>query len=128
MKGSGCRNSTAHSETAFKARQGRGCVTNAESEYDRFIYLLGLMKSGPASDVIDLEDKALLNDIIEVWCNMIEPDQFAAVMSALRDCEDDRRRESIMDDMISFAYQRTPSSKESESEWRRKVERRLPNK
>jgi tetratricopeptide (TPR) repeat protein len=100
----------------------------SESEYDRFIYMLGLMNSGPASDVIDLEDKALLNDIIEVWCNMIDPDQFAAVMSALRDCKDDQRRESIMDDMISFAYQRTPSSRESESEWRRKVERRLPNK
>jgi hypothetical protein len=100
----------------------------SESEYDKLIYSLGLMNSGPASDVIDLEDKALLDDIIEVWCNMIEPDQFAAVMSALRDCKDDQRRESIMDDMISFAYQRTPSSRESESEWRRKVERRLPNK
>jgi tetratricopeptide (TPR) repeat protein len=100
----------------------------SESEYDKLIYSLGLMNSGPASEVIDLEDRALLNDIIEVWCNMIEPDQFAAVMSALRDCKDDRRRESIIDDMISFAYQRTPSSKESESEWRRKVERRLPNK
>jgi hypothetical protein len=63
------------------------------------MYMLGLIKGGPATDVIAIEDRALLNDIIEVWCNMIEPDQFAAVMSALRDCEDDRRRESIMDDM-----------------------------
>ncbi|MFP5260468.1 MAG: hypothetical protein ACLGJB_01015 [Blastocatellia bacterium] len=100
----------------------------SESEYDKLMYMLGLIKGGPATDVIDLEDRALLNDIIEVWCNMIEPDQFAAVMSALRDCEEDQRRESIMDDMISFAYQRTPGSKESESEWRRKVERRLPEK
>jgi hypothetical protein len=32
MKGSGFRNSTAHSETAFNAWQGRGCITNAQKE------------------------------------------------------------------------------------------------
>jgi hypothetical protein len=99
-----------------------------ESDYDRFIYLLGLINIGPASDILDLEDKALLQRMIEVWCDAIDPEELAGVMSALRDCKDDQRREEIMDDIVSFAYRHTSDSKESESEWRRKVERRLPEK
>jgi hypothetical protein len=99
-----------------------------ESDYDRFIYLLGLMNIGPASEILDLEDKAILHNLIREWCYTVDPEELAGVISALRDCKDDQRREEIMDDMISFAYQQTPDSRESESEWRRKVERRLPEK
>jgi hypothetical protein len=99
-----------------------------ESEYKRMIYMLGLVKGGPASKVIDLEDKARLKHIIMLWCNLIEPEQFAAVMSALRDCKDDWRREAIMDDMITLAYQQTYANTESEREWREKFECRLPEK
>jgi hypothetical protein len=98
-----------------------------ESEYKKMIYLLGLVESGPANQIIDLEDAALLNSIIMRWCNLIEPEQFAAVMSALRDCKEDWRRKAIMDDMIAIAYQQT-SSINSEREWREKVECRLPEK
>jgi tetratricopeptide (TPR) repeat protein len=97
-----------------------------ESEYKKMIYLLGLVESGPANQIIDLEDAALLNTIIMRWCNLIEPEQFAAVMSALRDCKEDWRRKAIMDDMIAIAYQQTSSNIDSEREWREKVECRLP--
>jgi tetratricopeptide (TPR) repeat protein len=99
-----------------------------ESEYKKMIYLLGLVESGPANQIIDLEDAALLNNIIMRWCNLIEPEQFAAVMSALRDCKEDWRRKTIMDDMIAIAYQQTSSNINSEREWREKVECRLPEK
>jgi hypothetical protein len=99
-----------------------------ESEYKKMIYLLGLVESGPANQIIDLEDAALLNSIIMRWCNLIEPEQFAAVMSALRDCKEDWRRKAIMDEMIAIAYQQTSSNINSEREWREKVECRLPEK
>ena len=99
-----------------------------ESEYKRMMYLLGLVESGPAEQIIDLEDDALLDSIIMNWCNLIEPEQFVAVVSALRDCKDDLRRKAIMDNMITIAYQQTASNTDSESEWRKKVECRLPAK
>jgi hypothetical protein len=92
------------------------------------MYLLGLVESGPAEQIIDLEDDALLDSIIMNWCNLIEPEQFVAVMSALRDCKDDLRRRAIMDNIISIAFQQTASHTDSETEWRRKVECRLPEK
>jgi hypothetical protein len=67
-----------------------------ESQYKRAIYLLGLVESGPANQILDLEDAALLSKIIMKWCNLIEPEQFTAVLSALRDCKDDLRRNEII--------------------------------
>ena len=99
-----------------------------ESEYKRMMYLLGLVESGPAEQIIDLEDDALLDSIIMNWCNLIEPEQFVAVMSALRDCKDDLRRRAIMENIISIAFHQTASHTDSETEWRRKVECRLPEK
>jgi hypothetical protein len=87
-----------------------------------------LVESGPPEHVIDLEDAALLNSIIMVWCNLIDAEQFAAVISALRDCKDDLRRKAIMEDMITIAYQQTASHRDSEHEWRLKVECKLPEK
>jgi hypothetical protein len=102
--------------------------TVRESDYVKLVMTLGLLESGPASKVIDLEDEALLNDIVEAWCNMIEPDEFAAVMSALRDCEDDLRRADIIDAMIAIAFKYTHMSMQTEQEWRLSVERKLPEK
>jgi hypothetical protein len=99
-----------------------------ESDYIKLVMTLGLLESGPASEIIDLEDKALLNDIVEAWCNMIEPDEFAPVMSALRDCEDDLRRADIIDAMIAIAFKYTHTSMQTEQEWRLRVERKLPEK
>ena len=99
-----------------------------ESDYNNLLFISGLVESGPPEHVIDLEDAALLNSIIMVWCNLIDAEQFAAVISALRDCKDDLRRKAIMEDMITIAYQQTASHRDSEHEWRLKVECKLPEK
>jgi hypothetical protein len=99
-----------------------------ESDYDNLLFISGMVESGPAEHVIDLEDAALLNRIIMVWCNLIDAEQFVAVISALRDCKDDLRRKAIMEDMITIAYQQTAYNRDSEHEWRLKVECKLPEK
>ncbi|HVG22386.1 MAG TPA: hypothetical protein VNI02_25330 [Blastocatellia bacterium] len=99
-----------------------------ESDYVKLVIALGLLDGGPASKVIDLEDEALLDDIIILWCNMIEPEEFASVMSAIRDCEDDLRRGNIIDSMIGVAFKQTPASMQTEQEWRLRVERKLPER
>ena len=99
-----------------------------EGDYTKMIVMLGLLESGPASNEIDLEDEATLNDIIIIWANQIDPEQFAAVMSALRDCKDDLRRDNIIDNMITIAFQQTAECLTSEEEWRLKYERKLPIK
>jgi hypothetical protein len=99
-----------------------------ESDYVRLVIALGLLDSGPITKVINLEDESLLNDIISVWCNMIEPEEFASVMSALRDCADDLRRANIIDSMIGIAFKQSPTSMQTEQEWRLRVESKLPDK
>ncbi|HVG17563.1 MAG TPA: hypothetical protein VNI02_00815 [Blastocatellia bacterium] len=99
-----------------------------ESEYVGLAISLGLLDTGPITKVIDLEDEVLLNDIIIVWCNMIDPEEFASVMSALRDCKDDQRRAEIIDSMIGIAFKQTTASMQTEQEWRMRVERKLPGK
>jgi hypothetical protein len=99
-----------------------------ESDYIKLVIALGLLDSGPITKVIDLEDEALINDIITIWCNMIEPEEFASVMSAIRDCEDDLRRSNIIDSMIMIAFKQSQASMQAEQEWRSRVERKLPEK
>jgi hypothetical protein len=99
-----------------------------EGEYNKLLFITGMVEGGPSEHVIDLEDKALLKGIVMHWCNLVEPEQFAAVMSALRDCTDDLRRKEIIDSMITIAYEQTAYSTDSEREWRQKFECRLPEK
>jgi tetratricopeptide (TPR) repeat protein len=97
-----------------------------ESQYDNLIFHAGMLKTGPASNVLDLEDNALLDALIMQWVNMIEPEEFAAVMSALRDCDDHIRQANLIDRMIQKAFEHSPAGHLSEEEWRLKFERRLP--
>lgn len=99
---------------------------NLAMDYDRLLIAVGLVTPGPGANVIDLDDLALIDDIISEWCNLIEPEQFAAVMSALRDCDDSVRRKNIIDAMITVAFRQTGASIDSEEEWRTQVECRLP--
>lgn len=101
---------------------------NVGMDYDRLLVAVGLVTPGPGANVIDLDDLALIDDIISEWCNLIEPEQFAAVMSALRDCDDSVRRTNIIDAMISAAFRQTGAAIDSEEEWRTQVECRLPKK
>jgi hypothetical protein len=85
-------------------------------------------RGGPADKILDLEDEEILDDIAVIWANHVEPENFAAVMSALRDCEDSSRRNDIIDRMIKKAFQQTHQTRLSEEAWRLQVERRLPKK
>ncbi|MFP5265659.1 MAG: hypothetical protein ACLGJB_27565 [Blastocatellia bacterium] len=97
-----------------------------ENEYNKFIVMLGLAKGGTSRHVIDLEDEEVLSELIVNWAHLIEPDQLAGVLSALRNCKDGARRNKIMDNMIRKAFEHSRTCNITESEWRLKYERRLP--
>ncbi|HEX8090932.1 MAG TPA: hypothetical protein VF762_18880, partial [Blastocatellia bacterium] len=99
-----------------------------EAEYDKLMFMLGLVKSGPAHKVIDLEDQTVLNELMVDWADLIEPNQLAGVLSALHDCEDDERRNNLLDNMISRVFEYSRTRNITESDWRLQVERRLPEK
>ena len=97
-----------------------------DSEYDKMMIMVGLLKSGPADKVLDLEDDATLDDLIVDWANLIKPEELAAVLSALRDCDDSWRRNNIIDRMIRIAFEQTRLCNLTELQWRMTVERKLP--
>src|SRR6185369_11012561 len=83
-----------------------------------------LLDQGPRH--LDLESPGELEELTIRWLNgAVEPEELAAVLSALRDCEDDLRRTSILDQMISYAFTETAEQHQSESDWRGRVEARL---
>jgi tetratricopeptide (TPR) repeat protein len=95
-------------------------------DYDRFMLMVGLLRNEPADKILDLEDEETISDIAVVWANQVEPEQFAAVMSAIRDCEDRNRLRDIIDKMIRIAFQETQLCGLTEEAWRLRFERRLP--
>jgi hypothetical protein len=99
-----------------------------EGDYIKLVMSLGLLESGPASKVIDLEDEAVLNGLIINWAHLIEPEELTAVMSALRDCQDDVRRNEIIDMIIRKAFEYSQTCNVTEADWRRQFERKLPDK
>jgi hypothetical protein len=99
-----------------------------ESDYDKMLVMVGLLKTGPTDKVLDLEDDALLDDMMVDWSNQIEPEELAAVLSALRDCDDSLRQRDIFDRMIRIAFEQTQLCGVTEEQWRLRVERRLPKK
>jgi tetratricopeptide (TPR) repeat protein len=100
----------------------------SEFEYDKLMVSVGLLKSGPAEDVLDLEDEETLDDIVVVWANHIGSEVLAGVLSALRDCNDSFRRNEIIDRMIRKAFESSHLCGLTEEAWRLRVERRLPKK
>jgi hypothetical protein len=97
-------------------------------DYDKFLVMVGLLEVGPADKILDLEDEETLDDVAVIWANHVEPENFAAVLSALRDCEDRSRRNEIIDRMIKKAFQQTHLTRMSEEAWRLQVERKLLEK
>jgi hypothetical protein len=97
-----------------------------ENEYNKFIVMLGLARGATSKHVINLEDEEVLSELIVNWAHLIEPDQLAGVLSALRNCKDSARRNKIMDNMIRKAFEHSRTCNITESEWRLKYERRLP--
>lgn len=77
-------------------------------------------------NTINLEQRGILEEIISLWVDgEISPDDFAAVFSALRDCDDNFRLINILDRMISLSFRSTPDRARSEDKWRRAVETKL---
>jgi tetratricopeptide (TPR) repeat protein len=99
-----------------------------DRDYNKMMFMLGMVKSGPADHLIDLEDDAVLTELVMQWAHMIEPERIAAVMSALRDCKDDLRRSNILDSIIRKAFEYSNRCNVTESEWRLEVECKLPEK
>jgi hypothetical protein len=103
----------------------------SEELLDRMIQLAGVIQSEAEAKPDEKREIALdthgsLEDLISLWVNGdMNPDDFAAVMSALRDCEDDTRRNNIINLMISYSFHETRECMESEHEWRKRVEARL---
>ena len=97
-------------------------------DYDRFMVMVGLVNAGPADKILDLEDEETINDIAVVWAHQIDPEELAAVFSALRDCDDRLRQRDIIDRIIRIAFEETLLCNTTEDAWRFRVERRLPEK
>ena len=94
--------------------------------YNKILMATGAVKPDSSAKEIDLEDLGLMADLMSEWCNMIDPGMFIGVMSAIRDCVDYTRQKNIIDNMISEAIRQTDDSIETEDEYRRKYERKLP--
>ena len=68
---------------------------------------------------ISLEHKDYLERLISLWVQgEVSPDDFAAVISAIRDCDDTPRRNDILDRMISYSFHASPRRIKSEDKWR----------
>jgi hypothetical protein len=75
---------------------------------------------------IDLETSNHLEAITSlILAGNLGPHGFAAVMSALRDCQDDARRRRLIDRMITQCFREARGQAGNEDEWRRQVEARL---
>jgi hypothetical protein len=99
-----------------------------ESQYIKMMNMVGLLKNGLADKILDLEDEETLSDIAVAWAHQVEPEELAAVLSAIRDCEDRMRQRNILDRFIRIVFEETQECGLNEEAWRLRVERRLPKK
>lgn len=75
---------------------------------------------------IDLESKSTLEDLMCLWANNdLDPNDYVAVLSALRDCDNNLRRQNIINEMITYIYRFTQERMQGEAMWRKRVEAEL---
>ncbi len=75
---------------------------------------------------IDLESKSTLEDLMCLWANNdLDPNDYVAVLSALRDCKDSLRRQNIINEMITHIFRFTQERMQGEAMWRKRVEAKL---
>ena len=75
---------------------------------------------------IDLESKSTLEDLMCLWANNdLNPNDYVAVLSALRDCKDNLRVKNIIDEMITYIFRFTQERMQGEAMWRKRVEAKL---
>lgn len=96
-----------------------------DQHYDKMLDAVGLVKTDQGPNEIDLESDSYLSRLVIHWCGAIDCEWIVPVMSALRDCQDDLRRNNIINRFISFAFRESLQHSESEDEWRKRVEARL---
>ncbi len=75
---------------------------------------------------IDLESKGTLEDLMCLWANNdLDPNDYVAVLSALRDCDDNLRFKNIINEMITYIFRFTQERMQGEAMWRKRVEAKL---
>ena len=123
---------TAHQLAEMEEAENAGLMTQAEHlDIPEEVYArLVLAAETPANDersrAIDLESPGILEEMVSLWINGgIAPDELAAVLSAIRDCDDDLRRTNILDRMITYAFHESRESLAVEELWRKRFEARL---
>jgi tetratricopeptide (TPR) repeat protein len=99
-----------------------------ESDYYKMMVMTGLITTGPADKILDLEDEGVLDDIAVEWSVQVGKEALAGFLSALRDCQDSLRLTNILDRLITKIFYESQECGISEDEWRQRVERRLPEK
>ena len=75
---------------------------------------------------IDLEEKGSLEVMMGLWTSGdLDPNGHVAVLSALRDCDNNLRRQNIINEMITYIFRFTRERMQGEAMWRKRVEAKL---
>ncbi len=75
---------------------------------------------------IDLEEKGTLETLMSLWTSGdLDPNDHVAVLSALRDCDNNLRFKNIINEMITYIFRFTQERMQGESFWRKRVEAQL---
>ena len=75
---------------------------------------------------IDLEDKGTLESLMNLWTSGdLDIGDHVAVLSALRDCDNDLRLKNIINEMITYMFRFTQERMHGEAMWRKRFEAEL---
>jgi hypothetical protein len=75
---------------------------------------------------IDLEEKGMQEMLMSLWTSGdLNLEDHVAVLSALRDCDNNLRMKNIINSMISYIFRFTQERMDGEHFWRKRVEARL---
>ncbi|MGA9770163.1 MAG: hypothetical protein WBV94_14070 [Blastocatellia bacterium] len=75
---------------------------------------------------INLEDKGTLEMLMNLWTSGdLDIGDHVAVLSALRDCDNNLRRQNIINEMITYIFRFTQDRMQSEAMWRKRFEAEL---
>ena len=75
---------------------------------------------------INLEDKGTLKMLMNLWTSGdLDIGDQVAVLSALRDCDNNLRVRNIINEMITYIFRFTQERLQSESFWRKRFEAEL---
>jgi predicted kinase len=102
----------------------------AEADLDRLLEFASGLDYTPASArrprEINLEEKGTLEMLVSLWTSGdLNIEDQVAVMSALRDCDNQLRQKNIINSIISYMFRLTQERMEGEHFWRKRVEARL---